>query len=156
MVNEEKSNISISNPTTITVRYNIDDVMSAVSTASEIDVALIRGKSRKEKVVNARQIFCFIAAKETGNMYARIAEEIEGDGFNESSVVYSIKTIQGFLDVNDTEIMNIVNAAYKELILISEQDDYKINLVVGINTIISSTILNDFNLELKLKKKDKV
>jgi chromosomal replication initiation ATPase DnaA len=96
----------------------LEDILSAVSEASGISVDAIkagggaRGKRQVREVTTARQIYCFVAREVTGCSLCEIGEAINRD---HSTVLYSVVTIRGYVDIGDRRIKGIVKLVYSIL-----------------------------------------
>lgn len=75
------------------------------------ETALVK-KNRKKELVFARQLICYFARKYTHTTLKKIAKNF---GFDHTSVIHSINSIQDYLSVVDEATLAAVAAIEKEL-----------------------------------------
>jgi chromosomal replication initiation ATPase DnaA len=89
----------------------LEDILLAVSAVSGISVEKIKegggikGKRQAREVTTARQVYCFVARKMTGCSLCEIGRVINRD---HSTVLYSIRIVQGYVDVADGNIIDVI------------------------------------------------
>jgi len=86
----------------------LHSILLAVSKASKVSVKDIKGENRHTEFVAARQIYCYMAyiSKPFPVSYAQIAGAINRD---HATAIYSIKTINKFIEIKDPRINKILS-----------------------------------------------
>jgi chromosomal replication initiation ATPase DnaA len=88
----------------------LEGILSAVSASTSIPIEAlkegggVKGKRGRREVTTARQIYCFVARELTGCSLYEIGKAVNRD---HATVLYSINTIQGYIDIGDREIIDI-------------------------------------------------
>jgi chromosomal replication initiation ATPase DnaA len=81
-------------------------ILLLVCQAAGISTDEIKRKCRKPKLVTARQVYCYIAKKNTTHSLREIGELVSIDHAN---TIHAIKKIKDLLSVNDKPVMDILN-----------------------------------------------
>lgn len=87
--------------------FNLDTIMEIVAEVTCINKELFQGKSRKRKIVESRQLYCFFAKKYTDKTLTDIGSAIR-PLYNHATVLHSIKSVNSLYEF-DKSIFNQVN-----------------------------------------------
>lgn len=88
----------------------IVDILDDICRITHVSHADVISESRKVKNVIARQIFCFIARKQTGAKYSEIGKVINRD---RTSAIHSCKKVRQNIEINDAPTMKIYRKVEK-------------------------------------------
>lgn len=86
--------------------YPLEDLLRAVSQALIISEDAIKGPNRSERVKDARHLYCFLARKMKCYSCETIGEFINRDY---STVSYACKVIEGFIKMQDHQLITKLN-----------------------------------------------
>lgn len=84
----------------------MDSLMRSVAAIGGITLGELKSKSRKREIVICRQIVAYIAYKEGYGSYSVIG--VAQGGFDHSSVIHSVQTIENHLSLKDKETIRIM------------------------------------------------
>lgn len=96
----------------------LKNILSVVSASTGVSVEVlksgggIKGKRGMREVTTARQIYCYIAREKTGYSLSEIGRSINR---NHATILYSIKTIKGYIDVGDSAIIDVCRKTISSL-----------------------------------------
>ena len=77
--------------------FNLDTIMEIVAEVTCISKEMFQGKSRKRKIVEARQLYCFFAKKYTNKTLGDIGAAIR-PFYNHATVLHSIKSVNSLYE----------------------------------------------------------
>jgi chromosomal replication initiation ATPase DnaA len=83
-------------------QHDLLTILQAVSLASGVPIDLIQGNGRQPEIVDARHVFCYVAAKD--NWGERQISEMIGIG--RSSVPHAKKKVKNYLETSDKRVMS--------------------------------------------------
>ncbi len=91
--------------------YSLEDILDLVCQASKLSKELICSRSRYRCHVIPRQVYCYIAKLKTVSTHEEIGKLL--DGYNHSTVTYSIQSVNDKLDVRDKDVKELVETVKK-------------------------------------------
>ena len=88
----------------------LEQLLLAVSEALHIPVEALKGRSRRQDVVAARQLYCYVARQRTKRSFDKIGQLVERD---HATVLHHVRTCKNRLDVRDPKTIAIINTMEK-------------------------------------------
>jgi chromosomal replication initiation ATPase DnaA len=98
----------------------LDDIMEKVSETCEVNVSLIRSKYRKRHIVEARQLYCYIAYRTRKWSLAQIGSSVHV-GYDHSSVIHGRNTVTDMLITGNYSTKGKIQDIQRKLGLILEE-----------------------------------
>lgn len=100
------------NQSEINKKINPDTILDAIHKVLDVDRELIKTKSRKARIVLARQLFCYLIRYHCSYGVVEAGMFINRD---HSTVVHSVKSIANLLHINDKKCLFYLNEVLKNI-----------------------------------------
>lgn len=81
------------------MNYTLPEILSIVAEATGFTVDELKGSRRFRRLTNARQLYCYIARKNTSDSLSDIGQTINNR--DHTTVIHSVNTIEGYIAAKD-------------------------------------------------------
>lgn len=89
-----------------TDNISLESLLYTVASACSVTPADVRGFCRSLNYIVPRQVFCYVACRHVGARVGAVAKAVNK---THSTVIYSVRAIEGLLEIKDARTMELIN-----------------------------------------------